>query len=90
MKLIENFVIGTIHTKHNIIIDTDINAAAVESVHSYVKSLTFLTDHITDWYNTILKYHSSSGLRVPTNLKIMKKIRNTPREVKERLGDCKN
>lgn len=47
---------------------TNVNPASIQAFHSDGESLPFLTKSVGHWNSTILKYHRSGWLRVPTHL----------------------
>lgn len=47
---------------------TDVNPASVQAFHGDTEPLTFLTEPVGHWHGTVLKYHRSRGLRIPTHL----------------------
>lgn len=47
---------------------TNVNPASVQAFHGDVEPLTLLTKPVGHWDGTVLKYHRSSRLRVPTHL----------------------
>lgn len=47
---------------------TDVNPASIQAFHGDVETLTLLTKPVGHWDGTVLKYHRSSRLRIPTHL----------------------
>lgn len=48
---------------------TDVNPAAVQAFHGDIKPLSLLTQPVGHRHGTVLKYHRSRRLRIPTHLK---------------------